>query len=146
MTEHKVYPKTILRTASLARNMRDDRVIKIKFPFNHEDVHLINSLPNHNYHKKQHCWSIPLNLSNIKTLAGWGFMIDKKLKEYVRQQNALEAGHIKIDIPGLRGELLPFQMIGVKFADDHNGAILNADDMGLGKTTCAHYMSCNDKT
>lgn len=40
----------------------------------------------------------------------------------------------EIIIPGLKGELFPFQKEGVAFVESRNGRALIADEMGLGKT------------
>jgi SWI/SNF-related matrix-associated actin-dependent regulator of chromatin subfamily A-like protein 1 len=142
MEQTKTYPRVILRTAAIAVNEKKEQVIKIKFPFSNDDLIKVRTLSRRKYHGEQQCWSCALSNDNIQMLVEWGFMLDDKLKEMHTQhlQQTINNNCIigeqtnNLTIPGLKGELRPFQKIGVAFADAHDGNILNADDMGLGKT------------
>ncbi len=127
-----VYPRTLFKTITLATNAEKEKVIRVKFPFNQEDVNNIRTIIGRQWHKKEECWSVPLSFSNVKTLIGWGFKPNEKLVEYV--QSAQQEINNKIHVPGLKAELFPYQKEFVAFAEKHKGAVLNADDMGLGKT------------
>jgi SWI/SNF-related matrix-associated actin-dependent regulator of chromatin subfamily A-like protein 1 len=137
--ETKVYPRTVFRTASLAVNEKKEKVIRIKFPFNNEDLVKVRTLTRRTYHGEQKCWSCSLTPMNIQMLMGWGFIIEEQLKAFYDQntqkkKDTVNMENTNIIIPGLQGELLPFQKVGVAYADAHGGNILNADEMGLGKT------------
>jgi SWI/SNF-related matrix-associated actin-dependent regulator 1 of chromatin subfamily A len=130
----KVYNRVVLKTCKLVRNAKNERVMKITFPYSKEDVNRLRMLSVRTYHREQNCWSCPLTLDNIKTLDKWGFTFDEKIHEYVRKEKESTLGQIDIEIPGLKGTLRNFQKNFVKFAEYHDGCVLNADDMGLGKT------------
>jgi SWI/SNF-related matrix-associated actin-dependent regulator 1 of chromatin subfamily A len=137
----KVYPRIVLKTISLVTNKEGSKVIKISFPFSNSDLDKVRSIIGRKYHLEAKCWSCPLSVDNIQTLIGWGFSIDAKLKEFlqaklqiIQKTKLAEMEKIDLIIPGLQGELRPFQKAGVLFADSHDGNVLNADDQGLGKT------------
>lgn len=50
---------------------------------------------------------------------------------------ALQANDADVSVPGLRGDLFPFQGKGVRWADMCQGRAYIADEMGLGKTVQA---------
>jgi SNF2 family DNA or RNA helicase len=141
-----VYPRQIFKTASIARNTENERVIKIKFPFSYSDIDKIKTLPDRVYHAKIKCWSAPLNIANLNKLTEWGFIFDSKINNYIKEQKQIKANKFYLEIPDLKGQLYPFQMSGVAFLDSKDGNCLNADDMGLGKTieTLA-YLQLNKK-
>jgi len=126
------------KTASLAENQKGEEVIKIKFPFNYEVLEMVKQLPGRMFHKEEKCWSVPINEKSLQDLIGWGFEIDKKLQAFLerRKLRAVELSTINA-IPGLKGELFPFQKIGVAFIENQSGRALIADEMGLGKTVQA---------
>lgn len=137
----KVYPAVMFKNASLVTNKKKIQVIKITFPFNAKDLEKVRSIVGREWHAEPKCWSCPLSVENIETLINWGFRIDEKLKGYMQEQfdkkqrkSLSEMSKIDLIIPGLKGELMPFQKASVLFADERNGNMLNADDMGLGKT------------
>jgi SWI/SNF-related matrix-associated actin-dependent regulator 1 of chromatin subfamily A len=137
----KVYPRVMLKTISLVTNKEGSKVIKISFPFNNSDLGKVRSIVGRKYHSEAKCWSCPLSVNNIQTLMSWGFSIDVKLKEFLQVKQEMmqktklaEMEKIDLIIPGLQGELRPFQKASIVFAEARNGNILNADDMGLGKT------------
>jgi len=57
----------------------------------------------------------------------------KELKAASELSGAESAGEM-LEIEGLGGTLFPFQDVGVRFIDLHEGNALLADEMGLGKT------------
>jgi len=126
------------KTATLAENQKGEEVIKIKFPFDYEVLEMIKQLPGRVFHKEEKCWSVPVNEKSLQDLIGWGFEIDKKLEAFLerRKLRKIELSNINA-IPGLKGELFPFQKIGVAFIENQSGRALIADEMGLGKTVQA---------
>lgn len=136
----KIYPRVMLKTISLVTNKEKKQVIKISFPFSVTDLDKVRSIVGRKYHAEAKCWSCPLSIDNIQTLIGFGFSIDMKLKEYMQEKQEMiqktkliEMEQIELNIPGLQGELRPFQKAGVLRADALDGNMLNADDQGLGK-------------
>jgi SWI/SNF-related matrix-associated actin-dependent regulator 1 of chromatin subfamily A len=72
----------------------------------------------------------------VELLKSWGFELDPKLEEFLQKIkihiNVNQVGNIVI--PGLKGQLYPFQNKGVSFIETKEGRALIADDPGLGKT------------
>lgn len=61
-------------------------------------------------------------------------------QEEIREQRAEEikkAEDSDIEIPGIKGELYPYQKVGVEFFANSNGRAILSDTMGLGKTVQA---------
>ncbi len=82
-------------------------------------------------------WTCPLSIENIEALNNLGFEIPNDLKEWQQQMTAPIDDIPEVDIPGLKGELYPFQKKGVEWIESRNGRALIADEMGLGKTVQA---------
>jgi SNF2 family DNA or RNA helicase len=59
--------------------------------------------------------------------------VDKRLETAISSLQASTATNADIHVPGLAGDLRPFQKAGVAFAKDR-ASVLIADEMGLGKT------------
>ena len=124
--------KTRLKDATIARNEQGDRVIKIKFSYDVFLIQKIRSIIGRRYHKEDDCWSAPLYGETLETLLSWGFTLNEKLTDFLRESK--NQTFEDIEIPGLKGTLLKFQEIAVSFTEAKGGRILNADEMGLGKT------------
>jgi len=83
-------------------------------------------------------------IPDIQKLQDYGFSIEQKAQEQIEiitkttQQRIIDsAAHdANIMISGLGGELLPFQMAGVKYASETKRCFIG-DEMGLGKTVQA---------
>jgi SNF2 family DNA or RNA helicase len=54
-------------------------------------------------------------------------------KKAANQEASRAASGVEIDLPGLNGKLLPFQVAGIRYAVE-NKRVFIADEMGLGKT------------
>jgi SWI/SNF-related matrix-associated actin-dependent regulator 1 of chromatin subfamily A len=124
------------RTASVAETKDGDLVIKICFPFNQQDLNDIRSLPNRKYHAEIKCWSCPLTLESAEKLKKWGFTLDSRISDFVKEEHQFVEQIVadKIIIPGLKGTLYPFQKTGVAFLESKKGRALISDEMGLGKS------------
>jgi SWI/SNF-related matrix-associated actin-dependent regulator of chromatin subfamily A-like protein 1 len=121
-------------TASMATNQAGERVIQITFPYDLDMVMNVRTLMGRKYHAEAKVWSAPLHEATLKRLLEWGFVLDSHLNEYLLRVEERKTKMIQQSIPGLKGELFPFQAIGVSFIEQHEGRVLIADEMGLGKT------------
>lgn len=122
------------KKATLAKNENNEKVIKIQIPQRYMSTMLqIRDLDGVKFHKKQDCWSAPLHIGVLKTLITWGFELDEKLHDFLKENELCK--QVKIpEILGLKGTLYPFQKQGVAFIERNKGKALIADEMGLGKT------------
>lgn len=118
---------------------RDDLLI-IRFTYDPATVAQVRCLPpGRRWVPELKAWTCPLSLDAIGKLRRWGFDLDQKVLDAEAQLKGREwaPGQTRIasaDIPGLNGNLYPFQEDGVGFIEDHGGRALVADEMGLGKT------------
>jgi SWI/SNF-related matrix-associated actin-dependent regulator 1 of chromatin subfamily A len=122
------------KSATIAQNEKDERVIKITFPYDLDILDKVRSIPGRQYHPENQCWSTPITIETIDSLLSWNFEIDERLNHFVQKVQEHTLKIISNDIPELNGDLFPFQKQGVAFIDMKNGRALIADDMGLGKT------------
>ena len=122
------------RTATMAENEHGDRVVKIKFPYNEQDLTNIRTLSGRHFHADDKAWSAPVCKETVELLKSWGFMLDSKLEIFLQKVNTHVDPAAIIDVPGLKGQLFPFQNRGVAFIESRDGRALIADEMGLGKT------------
>lgn len=126
---------------------KDPSQIKVTFPFTLHDVANVKSIAHRRFisEGKDKYWLVPNNNGSIEALHRFGFKFDEKLQERLnsfhqtqidnKEQLKVELWpYRKITVPGLKGNLLPYQETGVHFIEDKNGCILLADEMGLGKT------------
>jgi len=99
----------------------------------------VSKLPGVKYSKKTEQYIIPLQWGHLQQLVEWKFLFGKSLRDWERlKRQEIELRQIKIKhIPGLKGSLLPYQMVGVNWIDECGGRALIADEMGLGKTVQA---------
>ncbi len=121
------------KTISLARNDNDERVVVIKFPYDLDTLRMVRTIPGRKHHPQLDCWSVPLYEETVKDLVRWGFSKDEKLEHYLEKKNERKSQSITNSIKGLKGQLFPFQGIGVAEIEFRNGRTLLADEMGLGK-------------
>jgi SNF2 family DNA or RNA helicase len=122
------------RTATMAENEHGDRVVKIKFPYNEQDLTNVRTLSGRRFHADDRAWSAPVCIETVELLKTWGFMLDSKLEIFLQKVNTHIDPTAIIDIPGLKDQLFPFQNQGVAFIESRDGRALIADEMGLGKT------------
>jgi len=113
-------------------------LIKIVFPYDLNDIANVKTLLNRRFIPEQKCWTAPITPENLQKLKDWGFYLFPELESALEQskpENAIKVSNLKpILIPGLKGDLFPFQGVGVNFVDLKKGRALIADEMGLGKT------------
>ena len=130
--QKKIYRGVLLKTAKLIK----ENTIKITFPFNTIDLGKVKSLEGRLYHPDSKSWSCPVSLENIEMLQSFEFLLDEELKKiHSKKQLIVPIDSLKeMKIPGLKGQLLPYQNKGVSFINQKNGRVLLADEMGLGKT------------
>ena len=132
INQKKIYRGVLLKTAKLIK----ENTIKITFPFNTTDLLKVKSLEGRLYHPDSKSWSCPVSLENIEMLQSFEFLLDEELKKiHSKKQLIVPIDSLKeMKIPGLKGQLLPYQNKGVTFINQKEGRVLLADEMGLGKT------------
>jgi SWI/SNF-related matrix-associated actin-dependent regulator of chromatin subfamily A-like protein 1 len=129
------------RTANLVKYQNSGKwAIKIEFPFNHDDLANVKSLPDRRFHSEGNdkYWTTPLGIEAVEKLREWGFQMDERLIKFLEKAKvSVQDVSDDIQIPGLKGDLFPFQKKGVAFLEAKDGRALIADEMGLGKTVQA---------
>ena len=116
------------------------QVIKIVFPFKYEDVDRVKTLVERRFISDGKYWVCKYDLDNAEKLKSWGFRLSTHLETQLKIRDTIPVkieDVPKIEIPGLQGELFPFQNKGVSFIESKGGRALIADEMGLGKTVQA---------
>ncbi len=123
----------------------DDNQVTIDFDYHPDMVQAVKKIPDSRFDSTAKVWHVPLpQLLEVLTV-----FPDAETNEATRQAVAklrfdLERRrHIAalatqtasdFVVPGLAGELMPFQRAGVQYLDLTDGRALLADEMGLGKT------------
>ena len=113
------------------------KAIKIMFPFKRETVEQVKTIPGRKFHSQQwpKYWTAPLSIEAVEKLKDEGFELDPHLEEFLQKSQAnVKEMQEEVRVPGLKGDLFPFQKKGVAFLDHRDGRALIADEMGLGKT------------
>ena len=118
--------------ATLAINAYQERVAKLQFKYDLALLNKVRELPGRRYHKEEQCWTVPIYPATLNSLKELGFTLSADLEAILQRLHTNKV--MKINIPGLKGELYPFQRAGVAFIEDRKGRALIADEMGLGKT------------
>lgn len=122
------------KRVTIATNEKNEKVLRIVFHYSEEMLKMVREIPGRRYHSENKCWSAPLNTKNIETLADAGFALEDKVTEFFKESKAYTQQLVIQGIPGLKGNLYPFQNKGVAFVEANKGRALIADEMGLGKT------------
>ncbi len=123
------------RQVTIAYIQRTGRpILKISFPFDYTDLDLVRTLPDRQYNNSKKFWTAFPSMEAIEKLKEAGFYITPELKALVKKWKATMDAAKEIEVPGLKGQLYPFQSRGVHFIDIKDGKVLVGDDMGLGKT------------
>lgn len=119
--------------------------ISIYFPYREEVINSIHeTIPSATWNDKERHWQCPAIDAHraVKFAKRWGLAAVPELEILAREtsrksrQNLVLSGLLETDefpIPGLRGELRPYQFVGVNYMASNNRVII-ADEMGLGKT------------
>ena len=123
------------RKVTIAYIQRTGRpVLKISFPFDYTDLDLVKGLPDRKYNGKEKFWTAFPSLDSIEKLRMAGFHVTSKLQAIEKKWKTSMDETEEILVPGLKGQLYPFQSRGVHFLDIKDGKAFIGDDMGLGKT------------
>ena len=116
--------------------------VYIQFPYDKVVLTAIKKIPGVTWNKNEMAWRAPL--TSAKETIAWAENFDvvvdgevhsvagsitKKLEEL---QEASRSTDADIEIPGLNGELFPYQKAGVSYASKAKRCFI-ADQMGLGK-------------
>jgi SNF2 family DNA or RNA helicase len=126
------------RTADLVQYQNSGRkMIKICFPFNHDDLDRVRSLPDRKFDPDNKYWICPLTIDAVENLKDWEFLIDHHLEAFLKTAKIHVDDVEEKTVIGLKKTLYPFQQQGVSFIEAKRGRALIADEMGLGKTVQA---------
>lgn len=136
--------KVLLKTARCTVFKKTgQRAVIIKFPFNSETLNIVRTIPGRKWHNEEKYWTCPLTPEAMIILKKDGFKFDEKLqkyyeikKDYIFNTNiAIKENNLPdISLIGLKQELFPYQLNGVRFIESKKGRALIGDEMGLGKT------------
>lgn len=117
--------------------------IEIHFPYNPLAINEIKKISGRRWDATKKCWSVPAVGDAIDGALAfakkWDLPVDEsiisKAEELAASAFASRATSIEgeLDIPGLNGQLMPFQAAGVAYCLSHPKTLLG-DQMGLGKT------------
>jgi len=127
--------KPVRRAIRVVEN--DWPAIRIEFDLDKDLVREVRSLPNIEMRGDagSRYWMSPLRPTTLEKLSALGFSLDKRLTRLLQLRSRRSSRtERQFHVPGLAGELMPFQVEGVRFIDKLNGRALIGDDMGLGKT------------
>jgi SWI/SNF-related matrix-associated actin-dependent regulator 1 of chromatin subfamily A len=118
--------------ATLSTNSSNIPVIKLTFPRDIQTIRNVKGVVGCKFYNRNQTeyWTVPLLKSVVSQLTEFGFTINPEIRSAL--ETYVETPCIKI--PGLNGQLYPFQSQGVEFLESRNGRALIADEMGLGKT------------
>lgn len=121
----------------------DEDMIAIRVPYERVVVKAVKQIPAVSWNAKKHHWQAPA--SSVLNVMEWAEKFDvtvepevaamsdevtARMNQFIEASRSTEA---EINIPTLRGELLPYQRAGVAYASSAKRTFI-ADDMGLGKT------------
>jgi len=126
-----IKPKANIKKATVA-----NKVIKIEFPFNWDDLSTVKSIPGRKFYTKgtEKYWTAPISADAIQVLTDNGFEVDHELRAFLERATTSVDDVSEVSVPGLKKELFPFQKKGVGFIEHKGGRVLIGDEMGLGKT------------
>ncbi len=112
--------------------------LKIIFPYDTQLVAEVRQLFGRKYNVDGKYWTCPQTTDNIVRLKELGFTLPATIAPIVKESApAVTPLGQPLNIPGLQGQLFPYQQEGVRFIEKKYGRALIADEMGLGKTVQA---------
>ncbi len=125
-----------------------DNMFQLKFPYSSKLLAAIKNNPPQDrvWDKEKYLWNvsaaaIQIVLNKVPTLEPeYELSISEEAKQQIEKINerisisTAASTNDDFIIPGINGELMPFQKVGVQFVNLANGQALIADQMGLGKT------------
>lgn len=122
------------------------KVVQIRTSFDVNMSYAIKRLPGAKWDKKSQSFVVPLGEGAALAIERFAKEYNLALKQNLRdafaqvtaagrklRELSTAADGIEVEIPGLRGELMPFQKAGVRYALTTKRCFI-ADEMGLGKT------------
>jgi SWI/SNF-related matrix-associated actin-dependent regulator of chromatin subfamily A-like protein 1 len=129
-------PKQIAR-----RIYRMKNYAVIDFEYNEEVIEAIRSLPGKKWDSKQKFWTAQVGPELMQFAYRFSFDIEEGIKKEIEGNISSAASRLEsssatdaeINVPGLTGELMPYQKAGVRYATETRRCFI-ADQMGLGKT------------
>lgn len=117
--------------------VRDDKLV-VRLGYNPSIVERIKKIPGRAYDPASKCWTVPVQmlprLREELPMVAYDAACDMAFKEAqarVLASSALQTDE-RIVLPG--GELRPYQVAGVQYAEERGGRVMIADQAGLGKT------------
>jgi SWI/SNF-related matrix-associated actin-dependent regulator 1 of chromatin subfamily A len=128
--------------------IKGQQVIVLQHTWDQRLVDAVKRLPQRIYDKDNKRWVLPMHIDTLESSLDfaleWGYEIPDDVHEacnaiWEKFSGLLELSHASkadFDIPGLGGEMFPFQRAGVQFAAQVHDVMI-ADEMGLGKTVQA---------
>lgn len=117
--------------------------VYLSFPYDPVKVRSVKTISGITWDRKTMAWKAPL--TSIEEAVGWakkfGMPISPEVSELAETLTsslsallaASKSTDADIEVPGLVGELLPYQKAGVKYAAEARRTFI-ADEMGLGKS------------
>jgi SNF2 family DNA or RNA helicase len=135
-----------LRHASRRIYMHPDGFIHLAFAYDRVAVTSAKQIPGITWDKATHAWKAPI--TSVDEVVRWSETFDVPVEAAVRQEAstvrsqldttmaASRATDAAIHVPGMSGELLPYQRAGVAYALASRRCFI-ADEMGLGKSVQA---------
>lgn len=117
-----------------------DGKLHVTFPFDPVTVANVKRLSGRRWNPTgpgRGFWTATLSLESMEILRDADFRFDEEVLDWERrltQPPDDDIYDLVEDIPGLGGELMPFQKDGVAWIESRKGRALVGDDMGLGKT------------
>ena len=123
----------------------DGQSIALNFSYRQEMIDSMrDTIPSATWNNEKRRWQCSIIDAHgaMKFAKRWGLTAVPELETIAREtkgksrKNLVLSGLLKADsfsIPGVRGELRPYQFVGVNYMVCNNRAII-ADEMGLGKT------------
>jgi len=120
-------PLSPLKTATIAKLSNGTAIVKIKFPYNSDDINTIRTLKDRKYHPDDNYWSCPVTIENLKQLTSFGWSLDDFLNDLITRSKVYDSEIESITISGGKGELLPHQKIEVGWSDGNFYRTLVAD-------------------
>lgn len=115
----------------------------VQFPYNPTIVERIKTLPTdaRRWDGKRKAWTVPVRYFDALRELFPSALVDVAVDATINQREELAtlatSVDAEIDVPGLGGDLLPFQRGGLAFLDATGGRAIVGDEMGLGKTVQA---------
>ncbi len=120
-----------------------DGKLILKFPYEKVIIKAVKQIPSITWDPKNKAWQAPLNSASevIKWANSFDIHVDNEIYAHAENikdkldelKEASRSTDASITVDGLKGELLPYQRAGVRYAAKAKRSFI-ADEMGLGKT------------